>query len=152
MKLTKELAREKFRKSCNLQDINKIEVTDPNYDYKWVDATTDREGLGRVYRYIEKGWEVVYSKDKPIDDRSTSANQDGKSKDLRESPVTHTTRSGHTMVLMRCSKKQREINEAAKHKDRLAKFRAQQKLIKKSATGLTVQGEDVNLTKLSEDN
>ncbi len=124
-KLTKDTARQKFRSSVNIKDISATEMH-PDYDYKWVDLQFT-EGLKRVDRYIDKGWEVIYSKDKPKDDRKNIASQDGKEADLRTSPVTRTTRGGNTQIYMKVLKETRIKNgleSAARDK---ARYQAQQK-------------------------
>lgn len=151
MKINKDSAREKFRKTCNIKEVFSVEMQDPNYEYKWVNASTTHEGLKRIDRYIDNGWEVVYSKEKAIDQRSTSASQDGKEDDLRVSPVSTTTRSGATMILMRCSNEQRKENELRKYKERKERFRAQQKLIKSRGNEYTIESPEVNFKNLSED-
>lgn len=147
MKITKDMLRDKFRKTCNITEVHSIEMQDPDYEYKWVNATTSHEGLKRIDRYIDNNWEVVYSKEKAVDQRSTSASQDGKDEDLRVSPVSTTTRSGATMIMMRCHKKHRDENETRKYQERNARFRAQQKLIKHQGDNYTIVAPDVNLKK-----
>lgn len=144
-KLTKETARAKFRSSTAIKDIQEIGKKDPNYEYKKVCATF-KEGLGRIDRYIDKGWEVVYSNEKLSDDRSTSASQGGSDTSNHSKPVSSTSKSGDTYILMRCSKEQREINENEKHQVRKTNFEAMQKRKPVQAgKNLKITGDDVDL-------
>lgn len=140
-KLTKDSARTKFRGSVTIKDIGSTEMN-PLYDYKWVDAQF-QEGLKRIDRYIDKNWEVVYSKDKPKDDRKNNASQDGEDKDLRTSPVTRTTRGGHTQIYMKVLKTDRAKNALEKAVRDKAREDASRR-IKKVDNTITVS-EDVNL-------
>ena len=144
-KLTKETAREKFRRTVKIKESGRFENRDPNYTYYWVDVN-QRKGMGAIEEAMDRGYEVVYSKDKPTDDRAIGAAQDGKDEDLRESPVMRTTSiSGHTQILMRALKSRVEQNELDDKKKRDADFKAHQNL-KKRGRHLDIKGDDVDLT------
>lgn len=149
MKITKETAREKFRRTCGIKEIHSVQDEDPNYFYKKVDASA-YEGLARIDRYLAWGWDVVYSKEKGKDDRTTAANQDGTEEDLRMSPVQFTTKGGHTLFLMRITHEQKAKNELKKKAVRDAQFASKQNL-KKHGSRLDITGTEVDLNKLSED-
>lgn len=142
MKINKETAREKFRSTVAIKDVQAITNLDPDYEYKKVCATF-KEGLGRVDRYIDAGWEVVYSNETPKDDRTIAANQAGKDDSVHQKPVTTTSKGGDSYILMRCHKDQREKNEKIKHEAREVKFRSQQKL-KKQGKDLKITGTDIS--------
>lgn len=146
MKINKDTAREKFRSSVNIKDIHSVSKQDPNYEYKKVSATF-KEGLGRIDRYIDAGWEVVYSDEASKDDRATAATQGSKEDGLRQKPVTFTSRSGTDQyILMRCHKDQRKQNESVKHAIRKERFEAMQKRKpKKVGRETTIIGDDVDL-------
>lgn len=143
-KLQKDSARKKFRSSVSVKDITG-HLRDPEYDYKWVAATFAHEGLDRIDRYIDNNWEVEYSKEKVKDDRKNATSQDGTDNDLRSSPVTISTRGGHTMVLMKIKKTDRQANAqkfAARDK---AREDASRKLVTKTKDGFKTTSEvDLN--------
>ncbi len=144
-KLNKETARQKFRSSTTIIDIQDLSSRDPNYEYKKVCATF-HEGLARIDRYIDAGWEVVYSNEKLKDDRTMSANQAGSEDSIRTKPVSSTSKSGDTYILMRCTKEQRAKNEQEKHLIRKARFEAMQKRKPKQVgKNLNIVGDDVDL-------
>lgn len=146
MKINKDSAREKFRSTVSIKSIQAVEKLDPNYEYKKVCATF-KEGLGRIDRYIDAGWEVVYSDEAPKDDRTISASQSGKDDGLRQKPVSFTSRNGgDTYILMRCHKDQRTKNEATKYKARKEKFESMQKRKPKQVgRNITITGDEVDL-------
>jgi len=150
MSKDKTSAREKFRSSVNIKDINVCGNEDPDYEYKFV-AATFAEGLKRIDRYIDSDWEVCYSKDKPKDDRKNTGNQDGKDQDLRMSPVSITTRGGHTMIRMRCLKTNRVKNELKKDKRDTTRYEAAQKKIITKGNQVKILDHDVDLN-LTDDN
>lgn len=149
-KLNKETARAKFRNSVNVKEVFSVEDQNPDYDYKYVDLNFI-EGSKRAERYMDNNWEVVYSKEKPKDDRASAAHQDGKDTDLRTSPVTITTKGGHTQVLMRIKKTDRQANALANAAKDKAHYEAstKRKIVQKG-TSVTVQDE-VDLNKKSDE-
>lgn len=146
-KLTKESARQKFRSSVSIKDIGQVSISDKNLITKWVDAEFS-EGLGRIDRYIDKGWNVVYSKDKAKDDRKNVGNQDGVESDIRPSPITRTTKGGHTQILMKIDKNTRDTNQLAdaqRDDERLAASRRRKTNKKGSITKISENVDDSDL-------
>jgi hypothetical protein len=148
-KINKDTAREKFRKTCGIKDIQAQHVEDPNYEYAWKDAST-HEGLRKIDRFIDAGWEVVYSTEKVKDDRSTASNQDGKDNDLRQSPLMVTTRSGHNMFRMRILKTLREENAKAAKLKRMAELKRKQKIVS-DGYNIHMTGSEVDPNKLTKE-
>lgn len=144
-KLHKEKAREKFRSSISIKDINAVDNLNPLYDYKHVICTYS-EGLKRIDRYIDAGWEVVYSKDKLKDDRKNASAQDGTEEDLRTSPVTSSTRGGNTQILMKILKTKRSSNETSKAVRDKVRLDASRKRKVQQSGATQVISEDVDLS------
>jgi hypothetical protein len=109
-------AKRKFRGKLGQRDWSKMEQ-DPNFEYRWV-ITTYKNNIDpyeRVEQFIDKGWDVVYSEDRPVDER-TNAPDNTKDNSDRLKPVTKRLASGHIQILMKCSKERRQQNEVEKAK------------------------------------
>lgn len=113
---TKVSDQRKFRNANSARVATRM-TEDPNSEYRWVICETGYMGAEDEYErqdnFIEQGWDVVYSEERPADDRSNSLDNTTKNSD-RLKPVTKRTRSGKLQVLMKCSKERREANETAK--------------------------------------
>lgn len=141
-KQTKDDIRAQFRNSLNISEVNKVKK-DPNYEYKLV-ITTYEHDPDRVGRYMDNGWDIVFSEDSISDERTNIASE--KSSEGRIRPVTKRLKGGHQAVLMRCSKERRQQNEAAKTaRDKEAFLKASGRKIRKEGSNIIVQESDINL-------
>jgi len=114
-KLKSNKYRAQFRPNLFIQNIHELESYDPNYEYKNV-INTYKHDPGRIIRYLDKGWELVESTEKLVDDRAFTPNS--KEDSLRSQLVKSKTKCGHEQFLLRCHKDRRAQNEKAKKEQR----------------------------------
>ena len=130
-----------------------VKKEDPGYEYRWVITDRDygkqyNDEYERIEDFIDQGWNVVYSEERPIDERSNTPDNDVKNSD-RLKPVTKRTKGGRTQVLMKCSKEQRQENEARKAKTDKARLEASVKSIKREGQNEVVTDHEIDASKFS---
>lgn len=139
----------KFRKTTSsAKQFSKMDY-DPNYDYRWVITDVgymkSETEFERVDHFIDNGWDVVYSEERPEDERSVAPDNDTKNSD-RLKPVTKKLKGGSMATLMKCLKTRRQENEIEKaRRDKEAHDRSA-KSIKKQGNEVTVVQPDVDLS------
>lgn len=139
----KEKMREFFRVTNKIRNINSVKK-EPGYDYKWVISTYEHEGPERIERYIDNKWDVVYSSEAVQDDRKDTPNSN--KEELRQAPVTRTSRGGHQMVLMRRKVEDSQASELAKaERDKKAFERSAGRRVKRRGNEEYVTEADINI-------
>lgn len=95
-KVTRDKVREHFRSTLKYNPITEVEQN-PEKNYKWVITTYDHD-KERAVRYMDKGWDVVYT---------------GDESDLaRLTPITKNMKNGgHKAILMSIPKEQFQRNQ-----------------------------------------
>lgn len=147
-KINREKAREKFRSGVSIKDIGTVDEI-AGYATKWVDCQF-LEGLKRIDRYIDKNWDVVYSKEKAKDDRKNNADQAVVA--TVPKPVTRTTRSGHTQILMKIKTELRNENALEKAAKDMARLNASRKRKVDQSGNVMKVHEEVNMMNLGDGN
>lgn len=124
---------------------------DPNYERRWVITDADfgkkyADEYERVEDFIDKGWDVVYSEERPADERANAPDNDKKNSE-RLKPVTKRLRGGRTAILMKCHKDIRAENEATKAQVDKERLLASIKSMKKKGNEEIYTDHDVDLSK-----
>jgi hypothetical protein len=121
---------------------------DPNFEYRWVITDVGymktEDEYERVDQFIDKGWNIVYSEDRPEDERANAPDNDTKNSE-RLKPVTKRLKGGNFAVLMKCSKEQREKNEKDKATRDNNELLRSVKSVKKQGNNVVVQDHDIEL-------
>lgn len=152
--MTKKLAEQslaekrKFRGKLGPREWSKMNQ-DANYEYRWVCTTPGYmktvDAYERAEGFIDKGWTVVWSEDRPIDERSNKPDNTKENSD-RQKPVTKRLADGHTYMLMRCNKEQRKENELAKAELDDKRHQASVKKVNKQGNNITIEQHDIDLS------
>lgn len=122
--------------------------SNPNMEYRWVITDVgylnSEDEFERTDKFIDKGWNIVYSEERPEDQRTNAPDNDTKNSD-RLKPVTKRLRGGKMATLMSCTKEQRAENEQAKADADEARRLASVKSIKKQGNKQTIIDHEVDL-------
>ena len=130
--ITKTVAEERKFRGSNARHSFSMKNIDKSNTYRWV-ITTYPEALDQYERpeyFMDKGWSVVYSEDRPDDNRAAAPDNTTENSD-RLKPVTKRLRGGHSAILMKITKEEHQKNIETNVNNRIAKENLSRKSIKK---------------------